>query len=396
MQRQNLGADLEKESRGKAALSTTPRSALLALAAEFVQKDSSAEVAGVHARLTEMSVRLAAARRLALSAPPLSSTSPCFAAARPSAVADGAALCASIQRRSAWTNPFKWKRGSSASDTPRQGPDLDDPKKRQEFLSENLHGSAKDSIFEDEIEGAAPPPSEAGPQKAVPQKAKAKLEKPRHEMLMVTDPDPRGRIRWHRKKVIQMVRNNGLLSREERIKMSERELLHKSHFLPTSIKKLVMLSRQIAGKSIDDAIAQMKWSKKKMSAEIKYYLEEARDLAVAQRGMGLGKANGEILQQPRKIRTRDGKWMEITDPTRIYIAQSWVGRGPWRSKEIEYKGRGRIGITQHPSTSFSILLKEEKTRIREYEEDEAKKAAKGPWVHLPDRPIHGQRPYYTW
>lgn len=142
--------------------------------------------------------------------------------------------------------------------------------------------------------------------------------------------------------------------------MTERQHLHQSSFLPTSVKKLVMLSRQIAGKTVDDAISQMKWSKKKMAAEVRYYLEEARDLAIAQRGMGLGQVNGETFAQPRKIRTKDGKWIEITDPSRMYIAQSWVGRGPWRGKEIDYKGRGRMGVIQHPSTSKSWCDLEQK------------------------------------
>lgn len=43
-----------------------------------------------------------------------------------------------------------------------------------------------------------------------------------------------------------------------------------------------------------------------------------------------------------------------------------------------------------------MVLKEEKTRIREYEEREEAKRRRGPWVHLPDRKIYGQRPYYTW
>lgn len=45
---------------------------------------------------------------------------------------------------------------------------------------------------------------------------------------------------------------------------------------------------------------------------------------------------------------------------------------------------------------ITILLKEEKTRIREYEERKAKKLAAGPWVHLPNRPVYHQRPYYQW
>ncbi|KHN96156.1 mitochondrial large ribosomal subunit [Metarhizium album ARSEF 1941] len=307
------------------------------------------------------------------------------------------------QVRTKWSvNIFKGWGKSGTRDAPSSSKaphdatsELDDPKKRAAFLERSMHGSVSDNIFQDEIDAAAArPPSSQGP--PLPPDQQSPEQKTRENMAMVTDPDPRSRIRWQRKKVIQMVRGNGAVSREERIRATERQLLHKSHFMPTSVKKLVMLSRQIAGKPVDEAISQMQWSKKKMAAEVRYYLEEARDLAIAQRGMGLGKVNGEVLEKPRKIVTREGKWIEVTDPTRMYVAQSWVGRGPWRGKEIDYKGRGRMGVIQHPSTSFTVLLKEEKTRIREHEEREAKKAAKGPWVHLPNRPIHGQRPYYSW
>ncbi|GJN76156.1 54S ribosomal protein L22, mitochondrial [Purpureocillium lilacinum] len=345
-----------------------------------------------------MSVRLAA-RRLALSGS--SSPSPSsLLVASPTCAALLASPPTSSQRRHKWSiNVFKgWGKSSSKDASASRGggsdpltSELDDPKKRQQFLERNMHGTVEDNIFQDEIE--------AGPSGAAQEErtgAAQAEQKTRENMAMVTDPDPRARIRWHRKKVIQMVRTNGHLTTRERLARTERQLLHKSTFLPTSVKKLVMLSRQIAGKPVDDAIAQMQWSKKKMAAEIKYYLEEARDLAVAQRGMGLGKVNGELLDKPRKIQTKEGKWMDVTDPTRMYIAQSWVGRGPWRGKEIDYKGRGRMGVIQHPSTSFTVLLKEEKTRIREHEERVAKKKAKGPWVHHPNRSIYGQRPYYTW
>ncbi|KFG77849.1 mitochondrial large ribosomal subunit [Metarhizium anisopliae] len=308
------------------------------------------------------------------------------------------------QMRTKWSvNIFKgWGRpGAKDSPSSKAAQDataeLDDPKKRAAFLERNMHGSVSDNIFQEEIDAAGPSSAREGEAAAQQQQQEQQLEqKTRENMAMVTDPDPRSRMRWQRRKVIQMVRSNGAVSKEDRIKATERQLLHKSHFMPTSVKKLVMLSRQIAGKPVDEAISQMQWSKKKMAAEVKYYLEEARDLAVAQRGMGLGKVNGEVLDKPRKIFTREGKWVEVTDPTRMYVAQSWVGRGPWRGKEIDYKGRGRMGVIQHPSTSFTVLLKEEKTRIREHEEREAKKAAKGPWVHLPNRRIHGQRPYYSW
>lgn len=260
--------------------------------------------------------------------------------------------CPSSQRRHKWSiNVFKgWGKGDNKNAAASRGSDptvdeLDDPKKRQQFLERNMHGAVEDNIFQDEIEAPRP---------AAATEAQQAEQKTRENMAMVTDPDPRSRIRWQRKKVIQMVRSNGHQTKEQRLKMTERELLHRSHFMPTSVKKLVMLARQIAGKPVDDAITQMQWSKKKMAAEIKYYLEEARDLAVAQRGMGLGSVNGETLDKPRKILTKEGKWMEVADPTRMYIAQSWVGRGPWRGKSIDYKGRGRMGIIQHPSTSSSL------------------------------------------
>ncbi|VUC21768.1 unnamed protein product [Clonostachys rosea] len=306
-----------------------------------------------------------------------------------------------VQYRSKWidtlSGAFKSLRVGSAarkaSASDAGGAALEDPKKRQEQLARTLQTSnTEGSIFQDEIETPKSKENAASPIGELTRET----EKTRANTAMVTDPDPRARVRWQRKKVIQMVKRNGQLTKEERLKMTERELLHKSAFLPTSVKKLVMLSRQISGKTVDEAISQMQWSKKKMGAEIKYYLEEARDLAIAERGMGLGRVNGELFDTPRKIQTKEGKWIEVTDPSRLYIAQSWVGRGEWRGKEIDYKGRGRMGVIQHPATSITVVLKEEKTRIREYEERQAKKQAKGPWVHLPNRKIHGQRPYYSW
>jgi hypothetical protein len=43
-----------------------------------------------------------------------------------------------------------------------------------------------------------------------------------------------------------------------------------------------------------------------------------------------------------------------------------------------------------------IVLKEEKTRIRENQEREAKIAARKAWVQLPNRKIPSQRQFYSW
>ncbi|EJP60935.1 hypothetical protein MY5147_008769 [Beauveria neobassiana] len=331
-----------------------------------------------------MSFRLAS-RRLIPSGSRYSTSLTLFTSSVPVTIGTAA------QKRNKWSLFKGWGKKSEKEDA-LSGIDLDDPKRRQQFLDRNMNGKIENNIFQDEIETAAA--SDAKDDTRV--SAQSAEQKTRENTAMVVDPDPLGRMRWQRRKVIQMVRKNGRMTKEQRIKMTERQLVHKSPFMATSVKKLMMLSRQISGKLVDDAITQMTWSKKKMAAEIRYYLEEARDLAIAQRGMGLGKVNGELYHTPKKIQTGEGKWVEVVDPSRMYIAQSWVGRGKWRGKSIDAKGRGRMGLIQHPATSLTIMLKEERTRVREHEEREAKKTAKGPWIHLPNRSVHGQRPYYSW
>lgn len=234
-------------------------------------------------------------------------------------------------------------------DAPSVSGNLDDPAERkrltQELQRNQGDNKTKGSIFEDDLKESQADELEGQQPQAV---------KTKDNISFVTDPNPRARVRWERKKVIQMVRKRGELTKQERILMSEREYTHKSKFLPTSVKKLVMLSRQIAGKTVDDAITQMQWSKKAISREMKWYLEEARDMAIASRGMGLGRVNDETFAQPKRIQTKEGKWIDIRDPTRMYVAQSWVGRGPWRGRRMDIKGRGRFGIIKNPSTSTSL------------------------------------------
>lgn len=228
------------------------------------------------------------------------------------------------------------------------GENLDDPKVRQRFAQQQ-QPQLSSSIFEEEVDDAV----SEGKKGSKADMGQASLKTPETTAWRL-DPDPRSRLRWERKKVIQMVRRNGRVSRAERIAQTEKELSHKSPFLETSVKKLVHLARQIQGKSLEEAVLQMTYSKKKMAAEVKYQLEEARDLAVVTRGMGLGNAgekSSDSSTKPVKILTKDGKTLTVEDPTKLYVAQAWVGRGPWRSKELDYKGRGRFGIIQSPSTS---------------------------------------------
>ncbi|PKS07435.1 hypothetical protein jhhlp_006039 [Lomentospora prolificans] len=293
-------------------------------------------------------------------------------------------------RRSKWSlsnlNPFRRKAAE-----PTSASDLDDPMIRRRMMEESATPKISDSIFEDEITAVEQkrrqPGAKSDQQAAI---------RPQH-LAPSSDPDPQSRQRWERKMVIRMVRRNGAETRHEIIRRTEREMRYRSPFMATSVKKLVHLARQIADRPLDEALVQMQYSKKKMAREIRHHLELARDKAIVEHGMGLGRVNGEApLEQPKQIKSKDGKWLVINDPTRIYIAQAWVGRGPWRGQRLVHLGRGRKGMHQKPSTSISFVLKEEKTRIREYEEALAKEKKQGPWVHLPNRPISAQRQYYTW
>lgn len=242
-----------------------------------------------------------------------------------------------------------------------------------------------------------------------------------NNMLAVLDPDPNARERWERKKVIQAITRGCRLSKQEVIKRTEREHLVKSHMMKTSVKKLGMLARQIQGKKIDDAITQMRFSKKKIAQEVLKQLEFARDEAIVARGMGLANLSppdseessllttsgssssdtGKHSGKPIQIQLKDGKRHTVTDNSAIYIDQAWVGRGTY-GKLPDYRARGRIFVMRTPWTSISVVLKEEKTRVREFEEREAKRAKQRRervWVPLPDRPVNGAgagRGWFAW
>lgn len=45
---------------------------------------------------------------------------------------------------------------------------------------------------------------------------------------------------------------------------------------------------------------------------------------------------------------------------------------------------------------LNLVLKEQRTLIRQYKERKAKEDARKPWVHLPNRPVTTQRQHYSW
>ncbi|KAL8628151.1 hypothetical protein Q9189_006128 [Teloschistes chrysophthalmus] len=264
---------------------------------------------------------------------------------------------------------------------------------------------APSSIFDEK------PPAEQ-PDAAEPDDSAVPTRDP-FVLAAALDPNPVARQRWQRKMIIRDVRNRGQLTKAQQLKRTERESLCKSEFFKTSIKKLYPLARQIAGKPIEEAIIQMRFSKKRVARDVKKHLEYARDEAIVKRGMGLGmvkpedsdaaaneesdvhtklKANHEKKgnRPGMVVEDKKGKRRFVNDTSSIYVDEAWVGRGTYRN-DLDYRARGRAFVMKCPETSITVRLKEEATRIRLMDEREQKRQKKKVWVALPDRPVTAQR-----
>ncbi|KAK6339280.1 54S ribosomal protein L22, mitochondrial [Orbilia javanica] len=167
---------------------------------------------------------------------------------------------------------------------------------------------------------------------------------------------------------IRQIKRRGRLTPTLQKMQTEREHLCKSHNFKTSLKKLGPLARQIAGKPLEHALVQMRYSPKQAAKEVLKHLVQAKNEAVFTKGF---------------------------DPEQTYIAQAWVGRGT-PDREPLPRARGRINILVRPYTSISVILKENKTLERLAKQKEEKKLRQKVWVPLANRPIYGQHQYYQW
>lgn len=228
------------------------------------------------------------------------------------------------------------------------------PKREAQVVPQRGNVS-EDSIFEDaeRDEAEFEDEDEQTPRQAQQTDASPLQGRNSGYMQTILDPDPKSRVRWERRVVVKQVKRRGRLTKKELLKRTERESLTKSQWLKTSTKKLGMLARQIAGKPIEDAIVQMRFSKKRVAQDLKKHLEYSRDMAIVNRGMGLGKVEG-TQGEPIEIELKDGKRKKITDRTGIYVDQAWVGRGP-HGTEYDYRARGQANMMKNPFTSKSLL-----------------------------------------
>lgn len=121
-------------------------------------------------------------------------------------------------------------------------------------------------------------------------------------MAAKLDPKPLRRKQWERKMVLKSVRRRGRLSKQEVIKRTERSATYVSDQWKTSMKKLAPLARQIAGKTLGEAIVQMDFSKKQNSLYIRDFLQRAQLVAKVERGMGLNE--GSLAKKEREAAER--------------------------------------------------------------------------------------------
>lgn len=262
-------------------------------------------------------------------------------------------------------------------------------------------GLGADSIFAEELANPSGPTRTPTSMKEQMQQtestAKETLEERDREHLQAAlNPNPITQWHWERRMVAREIRKRGRLPKEVHIKRTERESLTKSHWFKTSVKKLGPLARQIAGKNIDEAILQMRFSKKKAAKDVLEHLQHAKNVAIVRSGMGL--PDSKDSTGPITVILKSGERKKIEDPTSIYIQQAWVNRGPY-GREYDHRAFGRINLMRPPSTGLSVLLKEEKTRIREWKDREAKALRQREaqlWTQLPDRKISAQNQYYSW
>jgi len=247
---------------------------------------------------------------------------------------------------------------------------------------------------------------------------------------MTLDPDPHKRRTLERRLVIAGVKRHGRLTKAQTLARTERQSLYKSQALPTSVKKLQKVVNQLAGKTVSEALVQLRFSPKKVARDVIKGLEIAQNEAIVARGMGLsggrlalqrwqqqranadagtprdiwdhkftlgsGRVPKEIRQKhkPTLIELKDGT-KKLVNPSDIYIDQAWVGPGAyWKSPE--FRARGAVNMLRHRTTSFTLLLKEEKTRMRISDEIKKKRDNRRLWTALPDRPVTSQRQYCLW
>jgi ribosomal protein L22 len=234
------------------------------------------------------------------------------------------------------------------------------------------------------------------------------MDKDKELSALRLDPDPLGRKTLERELVIKGIRRRGRLTKEQTLKRTERQMLYKSLQLATSTKKLTKLMNMIQGKTVEEALVQLRFNQKRIARDVYKGLLVAQDYAIAERGMGLDglrkrgehktiqAAEGKLqniarqaksdpdhveahkaalekakeareaaklaliypdgtrklpnVGKPTNILLKDGSRKKVYDPSQIYIDQAWVGKDK-TFKTHEFRARGRVNVLRNRTSS---------------------------------------------
>lgn len=156
---------------------------------------------------------------------------------------------------------------------------------------------------------------------------------------------------------------------EEEIGILEPNIYLQSFRIKSSLKKATQVNRFVRGFKVKTAINQLHFNPKKMSTE----LEKLLKTGLKQAGeMGL-------------------------DQDTMYIDSLWVGSdGKWR-KRPDCKGRGRVGIIEHPYVHLKAVLRSQTTIQRKQWEKAQRYAETKPKMFLNNEPLNFKvRALYKW
>ncbi|EGD72226.1 hypothetical protein PTSG_00247 [Salpingoeca rosetta] len=100
--------------------------------------------------------------------------------------------------------------------------------------------------------------------------------------------------------------------------------------IKTSPWKLNLVAKQIRGLAVDDAIAQMTFSKKDAASHVRQVLEITKNNAKANHG--------------------------VANPSNMHVAESWVGKGMY-GRGIRRANKGRVYRSIRPRTHYFLRLR---------------------------------------
>ncbi|SDW26850.1 50S ribosomal protein L22 [Roseicitreum antarcticum] len=113
-------------------------------------------------------------------------------------------------------------------------------------------------------------------------------------------------------------------------RVAENEAMAKTRMLRTSPQKLNLVAQMIRGKSVDKALADLTFSKKRIAGDVKKCLQSA--IANAENNHGL-------------------------DVDELVIAEAWVGKN-LVMKRGRPRARGRFGKIMKPFSELTIKVRQ--------------------------------------